>query len=334
MKTTDSNLKILHLLDILNMESDEEHILTMNDLLLKLQHRGIKAERKAVSRYIKQLQDFNYDISDYEENHKGYFMRERHFQDLELKFLIDAVVSARWLTHKKTKQLIEKLEGLTSKSRASKFKNQVYFKELIKCNNEDIYYNVDWIETAIENNKKISFLYYDIDINKNKFFRKEGRRYELSPYRFVWQDGFYYIIGSHDKYDSFSHYRIDRMSKIIILDEARKDIRNISCYHDGLNTAEYMKRTFKMFTGEEGRVELKFNIRLLNTVLDYFGMEVPLVKLSEDYFKVSVSANIGEGLIYWLLQFGADAEVLYPESLRDDVRNRVINMYNIYKTSD
>lgn len=326
-----TNLKILHLLNILTTESDEDNILSMNQIITKLENNGVVAERKAISRYIKQLIDFGYDISIYEENRKGYYRRERDFEALEIKLLIDAVISSKYITKKKSMELIKKLQSLTSVNIAKRLENQVYILDGVKSSNEEIYYNVDKIDRAIDDNKKISFQYYDYDFNKKKVLRRRGHVYELSPYSCAWREGFYYLIGNHDKYEDFTHYRIDRMCNIEVLDAPRKNIEEVSDYKNGLNTADYMKKTFKMFTGELGRVEIKFRNTLLNTIIDEFGENVCLRKLDEECFKISSEVNIGEGLIYWVLQFGPDAEVLAPDNLRNSIKEKIDLLKNIYK---
>jgi len=189
-----SKLKILYLLKILQEESDEEHEITMPQLIDRLTHYGINAERKSVNRDLKALCEYGYDISLYE-NNKGYYLRERDFDLSELRFLIDAVLSSRCITTKKSKELITKLEKQTSKQVAKQLKVNRTIDGRIKCKNEEFYYNIDKISRAISDNKKITFQYYNYNVNKVKELKSEGRVYELSPYDLVWNEDYYYLIG-------------------------------------------------------------------------------------------------------------------------------------------
>ena len=324
-------LKLLHILDILNKESDEEHILTMKDLEEKLSNLGISAERKSISKDIALLKDFGYDVCGFDENRKGYFMRSRIFEDSELRILIDAVLSSKCITKKKSKELIKKLETLTSKNMVDRLWSQIFIDDRIKCSNEEIYYNIDKINNAISENKKITFNYYTYDIEKGWIACKAGKEYELSPYGLAWHEDFYYVIGLHEKYQDFAHYRVDKMRNITITEEKRKDARYIPECKNGFNGADYMKKTYKMFTGETSKVEIRFDNSLLNAAVDRFGEEAIMMPLDEDNFKLSTEANVSEGFISWILQFGSKVEVLYPGSLREKIKNKINELTALYK---
>ncbi|HEY5560826.1 MAG TPA: WYL domain-containing protein [Clostridiaceae bacterium] len=330
MEGSKSRSRLLNLLDILYKKSDEDNTLTMGSIIEELEKQGITAERKAVYKDIKELMDFGYDISTFEENRKGYFMRSREFDETEIRFLMDAILSSRCLTTKKSKDLSQKLLHLTSESSASRLKNRVTFEGRIKCHNEEFYYNIDKINRAISENKKITYQYYEYDFDKNLVLKMEGYIYTINPYDLCWNEDFYYLIGSHDKYDNLSNYRVDRMHDIKIIDEKRKEIYKVSGYDSGLNLVEYIRRSFKMFSGDKTKVEIKFSRDLLNTIIDRMGVDVTIRKLGGTHFKLSADVNIGEGFLAWILGFGTKAEVLYPDFLRETIKEKIEELRELY----
>ena len=322
--------KLMYILDILNMETDEDHMLTMPEIKERLAVKGIEAERKSITRDINLLIDLGYDISTFEENRKGYYMRERTFEECELRILIDAVLSSKCITKKKSGELVKKLETLGSRHMADKFWSQICLDERIKCTNEEIYYNIDKINRSISKNSKITFKYYSYDVNKGFVACKEGKNYEINPYALVWHEDFYYLIGMHDKYNDFTHYRVDKMKDIIITKEKRKDISYIPEHRNGFDTAHYMKGVFKMFTGEKDKVEIKFSNSLINAAIDRFGENVTMRKVDDTHFVLATDAYAGEGFVSWIMQFGGKAEVLYPGKLREDIKAKVNELKGIY----
>jgi predicted DNA-binding transcriptional regulator YafY len=325
-----SKLKLLYLLKILEEESDEDNELTMSELIEKLAQYDIRAERKSVSRDLNSLCDFGYDISLFEDR-KGYYLRERDFDKSELCFLIDAVLSSRCITAKKSTELISKLEKQTSKITAKKLRANRSISDRIKCRNEEFYYNIDKVSTAISENKKITFQYYTYNVDKTKTLKSGGRIYELSPYDLVWNEDFYYLIGNHDKYEDFTHYRIDRMHNIQITDLQRRKITDIKGYDSQDNTSTYMKKTFRMFGGESTRVEIKFPNNMINAIIDRFGEDAVIHPMDREHFKVRAEVNAGEGFMSWILQFGDKAEVLEPERIRTEIKNTIERMSILYK---
>lgn len=325
-----SKLKLLYLLEILERESDDENKLTMKEILERLEIRGIKAERKAISRDIKLLTDYGYDIVSYGDNREGYFMASRKFSVPELRLLMDAVLSAKFISLKQSKELIKKLKSLTSSNLAKKLQNQLYIDERIKTSNDFVCENVDMINEAINLNKKIAFKYYSYTIDKQFIAHKGGDEYIRSPYSLAWYDDKYYMICGHDKYNDLAHFRVDRMRHIRILEEDRRNFKEVSKYNNGFDTADYVNSVFNMFTGTEETVKIKFHKDLINVVIEKFGEEVSLRKLDEEHFEVRVKVKISEGFFSWVLQFGPKAEILYPEAVREEMKNYVVNMYSLY----
>jgi predicted DNA-binding transcriptional regulator YafY len=321
-----TKLKLLYLLDILQKESDEEHPIPMPELEKKLEAKGVSAERKSIVRDLKALENFGYEINPYEINRKGYYLMDRSFDISELRFLIDAVLSSRCITAKKSKELIEKLETLTSIHLANQLQNNRDIDERIKCSNEEFYYNIDKINRAINEDKKITFQYYEYNKNKERVLRREGHIYTVSPYDLVWNEDFYYLIGAHDNKPDFTHYRIDRMHDINIQEDSRRNLEELNIIGGVLNTSSYMKKTFKMYSGETTTVVLRFTYDLMNKVIDRFGEEAVIQHIDEGHFKLFAEVNAGEGFLAWMLQFGERAQIVCPVELREKLVEKIERM--------
>lgn len=326
----ESKLKLLYLIDILEKESDDDNKLTMNEIVEKLQRRGVRAERKAVSRDIKLLIDYGYDIVSFGENREGYFMASRNFNVPELRLLMDAVLSAKFISLKQSKELINKLKNLTSNELAKKLQNQMYIDERIKTSNDFVCESVDKINEAIDTNKKIAFQYYSYTLEKHFIANRDGKEYIRSPYSLAWIDDKYYMICGHDKYDDLSHFRVDRMRRIKILDEERRSFKEVSEYKNEFDTADYINRVFNMFTGTKETVKIKFNKELINAVIEKFGEDVQLRKLDENNFEIRVTIKVSEGFFSWVLQYGSKAEIIEPTDVREKMKNYVGKMYKLY----
>jgi predicted DNA-binding transcriptional regulator YafY len=326
----ESKLKLLYLIDILEKESDDNNKLTMNEIVEKLQRRGVRAERKAVSRDIKLLIDYGYDIVSFGENREGYFMASRKFNVPELRLLMDAVLSAKFISLKQSKELINKLKDLTSNELAKKLQNQMYIDERIKTSNDFVCESVDKINEAIDTNKKIAFQYYSYTLEKQFIANRDGKEYIRSPYSLAWLDDKYYMICGHDKYDDLSHFRVDRMRHIKILDEERRSFKEVSEYKNEFDTADYINRVFNMFTGTKETVKIKFNKELINVVIEKFGEDVQLRKLDENNFEIRVTIKVSEGFFSWVLQYGSKAEIIEPKYVREKMKNYVGKMYKLY----
>lgn len=332
MSNKENSLIDLHILDILKKYSDEENILSMEKIINYLEQRDIYRKRRAVIDVINQLIEYGYDISTYNDNKKGYYLIEREFDKHEVRILIDSIASSKSITKKKSMELAEKIYRLISLPNAHKLRKQIYLDDMIKCLNEQIFINIDSISTAIDNHKKIAFNYFDYNVLREQVSRKKGNKYAESPINIALNNGYYYLITYNSKHKDFTHYRIDRIKNIEILEEPIDDsyLKNKE-YKNGFNVAKYMNKTFNMFSGEESKVELKIHNSLLNMVIDMFGLEANMYSLDEEHFKLIFNANISEGLIMWIMQFGSKVEVLKPREIRDKIKTEVGILYDIYK---
>jgi len=269
-KQSNQKLKILYLAKIFTENTDENHPMTMSEIISELESHGIKAERKSLYDDFENLNLFGLDICRTDGKIPGYFNASGSFEIAELKLLINAVESARFITPKKTSQLISKIEKLTSRHNAKKLGYQVYTANRVKTSNEQIFYNVDKIHEAISDNKKISFRYFDYSIDKEKKYRKSGNFYVESPLSLMWEDENYYLVAYNDKHNSFVHYRLDRMESLSIEDDLRILPKT------KFDPAEYAKKMFSMYSGREEVVTLKFDNSLLNVALDRFGIDITI----------------------------------------------------------
>jgi predicted DNA-binding transcriptional regulator YafY len=242
--------------------------------------------------------------------------------------LFDAYVQcSKFVTHKKSNDLIKKIESLASSHQAALLHRQVYVTNRVKAINENIYYNVDRLHVAIAENKQVSFKYFDYDIKKEKRYRKNGELYFVSPYALSWDDENYYLITFSEKYNDFTHYRVDRMSNIEIVDQPRAMLPD----NEQFNIAEYSKKVFNMFGGEEETVKLKFDNSLVNAVIDRFGKDVTLNKVDENSFSVRINVAISSTFFAWLAQFGNKVKILSPESVIEKYKNSVQEILEQYK---
>jgi len=309
-------MKILYLARIFLSQTDEAHRLTIGGLVSKLAEYGISADRKTIYDDIEALRQFGLDIVMERSKTYGYYVAGRDFELPELKLLADAVQSSKFITEKKSLELIGKLEGLASVYDAGKLRRQVFVHDRVKSMNESIYYSVDALHEAITEGKKISFRYFKYDVRKKRVFRRGGAPYVVSPVALSWSEENYYLISLSDEREGFTHFRIDRMSGVKKLEENR------SAGAGPLNLAEYSKKVFGMFGGKETDVRLRVHNQLVDAVVDRFGKDVIMVADGGSHFTVNLRVVLSPVFYGWLFQFGELCEVLAPQRLKDDLKQR------------
>lgn len=311
-------LKLLYLLKILTEQTDEQHPMPMPVLLEKLRAEDINAERKSIYRDIDCLMEFGADIAyDSTRGSGGYYLASREFELPELKLLVDAVSASRFITKSKSAQLIGKIEKLASRYEAVQLQRQVYTAEQIKHENESIYYRVDAIHTAIQENRQVSFQYLEWNLQKKLVARKDGKTYRISPWALMWNDENYYLIGYDAQAGILKHFRVDKMGPVDMLKERREGEEIFK----KCDLSAYSAKTFGMYGGEETIVTLSFPNSLVGVVLDRFGKDVLLRKLSEDRFAVHVKVMVSRQFYGWLAGIGKDVKVTAPDQVRDGYRN-------------
>ena len=322
VKNANQRLKILYLYKILLEKTDEEHYITMPEIIHQLELYGISAGRKALYEDIDALKAYGLDIVSLKGNVSGYYVASREFELPELKLLADAVCSSRFLTEKKSNELLKKIENLSSVHEANQIHRQVYVKNRIKSVNERIYINVDHIHRAITEGKQISFKYFDYDTAKKKKYR-DGLRI-CSPYALSWDDERYYLIAYYEKYSDISNFRIDRMESVEILDEP------IVPMPENFNVVEYMNSMFSMFSGKPIDVKMRFHISLVNSVIDRFGKDIFITPDGDEHFIVRANIRAGKPFFGWLFMFGENAEILAPENIKEEYKKMLSDAWGKY----
>lgn len=308
-------------------ETDEDNGLTMKDIIEKLNAHNISSERKSIYDDIDTLRSFGIDIITEKGRDTRYFVGSRDFELPELKLLVDSVQCSKFITEKKSYDLIKKLEQLASKHQASTLHRDVHVIDRVKRTNESIYYNVDSLHTAISNNKKISFKYFQYDTNLEKVYNKDGAKYIENPYGLSWSDDNYYLITYSDKYENYVHYRVDRMTNIEVLDEPRKRLPQGADF----NVAGYCKKMFNMFHGEDIKVKLRFKKNLINPIIDKFGKDLLIMPVDDDWVEIMVNATKSTTFYGWVAQFGNNMEIVGPEDVRDGFLGHVKDILGKYK---
>ena len=302
-RTANQKTKLLYVMRLLLQESDEAHPLSTEDLIRRLSEAGIKAERKSIYSDVETLRAFGLDVHGTRGRSAGYYIGSREFELPEIKLLIDSVQASKFITERKTMQLIRKLAGLTSVHEAALMKRQLYVKNRIKSMNESIYYNVDAIHQAIAEDKQIEFRYCSYTVTKEKKFRRNGRPYRVSPLALSWAEENYYLIAYEAEAGKIKHFRVDKMDGIRVTEKFRQG-KDLLPEKD---MGEYARKNFSMFGGEEQTVTMRLSNRMIGVVIDTFGKDVPISSVDEDPFQIRATVAVSPQFFGWL--FGLDGEV-------------------------
>ncbi len=319
-------LYIVQILDILKKYSDCDHTLQQKDII-RLMRRdfGVECERKAISRNIENLKDMGFDI----EYDKGYYLVERPFEESELRLLVDGILASRYIPMKQAKELIEKLTA----------QSNIYFKKKVKhisCiinmeheDSNELFYNIEVLSQAIEENKQVLFYYKKYDIQK-RLVNTTLHKHRVNPYQIVLANGKYYLVANIDKYDNVIHFRVERISGIEITDLVRKDSKCLDEMQNGFDLPRHMLEHIYMFGGESKRIKLRIKNEAVNDILDWLGTDIDIIPETENNtFTVTVKAN-EKAMKYWALQFGESVTILEPESLKMSILEAVDTIYQNY----
>ncbi len=310
-KSEGQKLKLLYLKKFLEEQSDENHPLNTERILEYLAAHDIKAERKSIYSDIACLQDFGMDIIHQPGRGGGYYLASREFELPELKLLVDAVQSSRFLTGKKSMQLISKLSGLASQHEAGGLKRQVMVTGRVKTMNESIYYTVDQLHEAIARNSQIQFRYTEWGVDRKRHDRPGP--YEASPYGLVWDDEYYYLV-AHSPRHGMTHYRVDKMADITLTGEPRY----IDPAAKKLDPAAYGRNVFGMFGRETVSVRMRFHNSLAGVIIDRFGADTMLIPDGEEHFIFTMDIAVSPMFFGWISGFGTRAKILSPQSVIDE----------------
>ena len=315
--------KLLELARILLKNTDEDHPMSTSEVIEALARLEIVTERKSVYDDMEQLRQAGLDIQSRKGKYPGWFIGEREFQLAELKLLVDAAQASRFLTARKSGALIAKLEALASVHQARQLQRQVYVAGRIKTMNESIYYNVDKLHTAIGANRMVTFHYFEYNMRKEKVFRREGKRYQVSPYGLIWDNENYYLAGWDGSKQDVRHYRVDKMAELTVTSLPR-DMEH------AVDMDRYAQRHFSMFAGQETPVRLRCAARLAGVVLDRFGHDVILVPHGEDRFTVTLDVVVSPQFWGWLFGLEDNVEILAPDWAVEEYKRRLAAVAGLY----
>ena len=323
-KSDNQKLKIFYILDYLQRNSHQNHPVRASELIAMLENKHrISCERKTIYSDIAALQDLGVDIVALPGKNGGYYIASRNFELPELKLLIDAVQSSRFLTEKKSRELIEKLCNQCSIHDARLMRRDVLVSGRVKSMNETIYYNVDAIQEAISQNRQIRFRYFDWGLDGKRHYR--DKEYIASPYGLCQDNENCYLLG-HSVRHGITSYRVDRMADIRMLDESRTPCPELT----GKAFTEHANRLFQMYSGDAADVKLRFHRSLINVVVDRFGRDVLLIPDGEDHFIFTVQVAVSPIFLSWIIGFGSKAKILHPQSVVDACRTMCLEALNQY----
>lgn len=305
------------ILEILKEHSDSDHVLTQAQIIQRLDSDyGLKCERHAIKNNILALKSFGYGIAD---TGKGYYLAERIFEDAELVMLIDSVLFSKNLSYAQKKRLTDKLKKLGNKYFNSKVTHIVNLPDLFNSENRQALIALNTISEAIANKKKIQFVYnkYGTDF---KLHPRREKEYKVNPYRLVMTNGKYYLLGNYDKYDDISHYRVDRITCVKMLDEPIKPLNQIKEFNQiGFNLPRHTAEHIYMYSGESVWVKFVADIGMMDELVDWFGKNFRIEKIDDKKIRVNLKCN-EQAMIYWALQYGNDIVIESPQSLIDSVK--------------
>ena len=309
--------KLLKLLELLRQESGEQHPLPTSAVCSKLAEMGISCERRTLTKDIAVLNELGYEVMwTWVGKEKGYYIEDRSFTVPELKILIDAVQAASFITKKKTAELIDKIAELGGSHKADILKSNIVCFNTRKHSNEAIYYNVDFIENALQHRKKVSFCYFDLNENGEKVYRREHRAYIVEPVALVFNEDNYYLMAYSAKYDESANYRMDRMDHVEVMEE---DISGKTlALRDSLD--DYTEQVFKMYGGRQEDIVLEFDAKLIGVVYDKFGEDTKMIRSSDEKCVATVKVQISPVFWGWLFQFAGRMRILSPGTVIAEYR--------------
>lgn len=326
MANQNQKKKLLTLAKILLECTDEAHTMSAADICAELEKYDISAERKSIYNDIAVLQEFGMDIIQNKGSRAGYYVASREFELAELKLLVDAVQSSKFITSKKSAELIKKLEHQASKHDAKYLRRDVFIYNRPKSVNETIYYNVDMIHAALRANEKITYQYAEWTIKKELRLKKDGAFYVVSPWALTWDDENYYLIAYDEAADAIKHYRVDKMQRMSILQEERTGKQKFQDF----DLAAFAKKTFSMYGGRDEMVTLICNNSLAGVVLDRFGTDIMMIPCEEDCFKIKVLAAVSPQFFGWVTGIGEGMEIAGPAHVRQEYREYLRKLIQKY----
>ena len=315
---TNQKFKFTYLMKIMQEKTDDEHSLTMPQIMEELEKYDVTAERKSIYADFQDMTDkFGVEIIKEQIGRETYYhVGAREFELAEVKLLIDAIQSSKFITQTKSRELITKIKSFVSEHQAKQLQRQVYINDRVKTMNESVYYNVDDIHTAINQNKKIRFKYYKWDINKKLVPRHNGDWFVVSPWALTWDDENYYMVAFDNLDHKIKHYRVDKMMRISIEEEQRNGKEAFKNF----DMAEYSKATFGMYQGQKTKVKIRLANYMCGVFIDRFGKDISFRPIDDEHSEFHVDVNVSPQFFGWIFSLGKDVKVVGPEEVVEELR--------------
>lgn len=327
-KGTNQKFKLYYLKNIMEQKTDEDHALTMPQILEELEKYEVTAERKSIYTDLQELEKLGVEIGSEKVGKYTYYKTiGRQFELPELKLLVDAIQSSKFITVKKSNELIKKLETFCSEWEAKKLQRQVFVQDRIKTMNESIYYSVDTIHAAIAENRQIKFKYFTWNINKEPEYKHDGSYYRISPWALTWDDENYYLVGFDSKAGQIKHYRVDKMTGISMTDDKREGKE----FFVKWNTADYAKKNFAMFGGVEEDVTVLLENDMCGVFIDRFGKDITFFPEDDSHSTVRLKVALSEHFISWIFALGDKVKIVGNAGVLEKVNEEVDRLVKQYK---
>lgn len=318
-KSENQKLKLLYIADYLTAKTDENHYVTSADIIKMLASNGITAERKSVYTDVDALRSFGMDIDISKGRTGGIRLLSKRFELTELKLLVDAIQSSRFITEKKTYALIGKLSEMTSEYERKELQRLVFISNRIKNENESIYYSADNIYSAINTDCQISFLYFNYGADKKKHYHNNSQLITVSPYGLQFDNEKYYMIAYDSKAGIIKHYRVDKMEAVSVTDKPREGKSHFKKF----DIASYANATHNMFSGEVTNITLRCTDKFAGAVIDKFGNKIKFIPAENDTYTVMVKAILSPALYSWVFTFGGEVTILNPPKAVDEYKKQL-----------
>ncbi len=317
-KGSNQKLKLSYLIKIMLQKTDDDHSLTMPQIMRELERYDVTAERKSIYADFQDMTD-NLGIEVIKEQvgrETFYHVASREFELAEVKLLIDAIQSSKFITEKKSRELIDKIKGLVSEHQAKQLQRQVFITDRVKTMNESVYYNVDDIHTAINSNLKIRFKYYKWNTEKKLVPRHNGDFFVISPWVLTWDDENYYLIAYDERDGIIKNYRVDKMMNISVLDEKREGKEAFSNF----DITAFSKTRFGMFNGEVEKVHIRLHNEYCGVFIDRFGKNIAFRKVDDDHSEIAVDVAVSAQFFGWIFALGKNVKITGPEHVVEKMK--------------
>ena len=326
-KKPNQKIKLLFLKRILLEKTDAEHALTLSEISAELGKYDISAERKSLYDDLEALKLYGLDIAVHRDRQVRYYVANRNFSPAELKLLVDAVQASKAITHRKSIELIRKLEALGSKHTASQLHEQLNMENRLKAANEEIFANVEKICSAIAKNMRIRCKYFEWNSRKQRLLRNSGEYYELSPMALNWDDENYYLVAFDSKAGKVKHFRVDKMLDVTVLDTVREHVSE----NDGIDMALYSRQVFGMYGGESCNVRIRCDNSLASVVIDRFGQDVTILSNTDTDFEFAAKVMISPTFFSWVMGFGNKMKIISPDYVAHELARTASDILELYE---